>query len=234
MGMQTKKDTYQKWKESGQLEQVLTFIKECSRKLITQREMCEYLKMNEATFVRLKKKYPELLVHTLYFGEDFKENIECAFNGSLPEKPSLYIYCPTNIDESMAARGKECLNIMVRVPNLLRNDIKWDTETISILRKRVFKSLHKIKGLEDFEENIVYENYLTPMDLFNRFNSYGGTAYGLSPTLIQTNYFRPHLKSDTVKNLYFTGSSIHPGPGVSIVLISSKLVVQEILRDNSL
>lgn len=60
MGMQTKKDTYQKWKESGQLEQVLTFIKECSRKLITQREMCEYLKMNEATFVRLKKKYPEI------------------------------------------------------------------------------------------------------------------------------------------------------------------------------
>lgn len=62
MGMQTKKDTYQKWKETGQLDNVLSFIKECARKLITQREMCEYLKINEATFVRLKKKYPELEV----------------------------------------------------------------------------------------------------------------------------------------------------------------------------
>jgi phytoene desaturase len=103
--------------------------------------------------------------------------------------------------------------------------------TINILRKRVFEALHRINGLEDLEENIVYENYLTPMDLLNRFNSYGGTAYGLSPTLIQTNYFRPHLKFQAVKNLYFTGSSVHPGAGVSIVLISSKLVVQEILKD---
>lgn len=58
--MATKKDTYQIRKESGQLNQVLTFIKECSRKLITQREMCEYLKINECTFTRLKKKYPEI------------------------------------------------------------------------------------------------------------------------------------------------------------------------------
>jgi len=62
MGMQTKKDTYQKWKETGQLDSVLSFIKECAKKLITQREMCEYLKINEATFVRLKKKYHELEV----------------------------------------------------------------------------------------------------------------------------------------------------------------------------
>ncbi|MDF2675248.1 MAG: phytoene desaturase, partial [Clostridiales bacterium] len=191
----------------------------------------KYSCSNFIIYLGLKKKYPELLVHNLYLGEDFKENIECVFNGSLPQMPSLYIYCPTRIDESMAAKDMECLNIMVRVPNLLFNNIDWDMETINIMRKRVFETLHRIKGLEDLEENIVYENYLTPMDLFNKFNSYGGTAYGLSPTLIQTNYFRPHLKFQTVKNLYFTGSSVHPGPGVSIVLISSKLVVQEILKD---
>jgi len=37
-----------------------------------------------------------------------------------------------------------------------------------------------------------------------------------------------------VKHLYFVGSSVHPGPGVSIVLLSSKLVVQEILKDDTL
>ena len=91
--------------------------------------------------------------------------------------------------------------------------------------------LCSIKGLEDIEENIEYESYLTPEDLKNRFNSYGGTAYGLSPTLMQTNYFRPHIKSENVENLYFVGNSVHPGPGASIVLIGSKLVAEDIMNN---
>ena len=56
----SKRDTFQIWRDSGDLPKVLDFIKECSRKLISQREMCEYLKLNEATFTRLKKKHPEI------------------------------------------------------------------------------------------------------------------------------------------------------------------------------
>ena len=55
-----KKDIYEKWLESGQLPQILDFIRDCSRKLVTQREMCQYLGINEATFSRLKKAHPEL------------------------------------------------------------------------------------------------------------------------------------------------------------------------------
>ena len=94
------------------------------------------------------------------------------------------------------------------------------------------RHLCRIDGLEDIEENIIYENYLTPKDLQESFNSYGGTAFGLSHTLTQTNYFRPHLKLPTVKNLYFVGSSVQPGTGVSIVLLSSKLVAEEVLKDD--
>jgi phytoene desaturase len=64
-----------------------------------------------------------------------------------------------------------------------------------------------------------------------RFNAYGGTAFGLSTTLTQTNYFRPHFKSDKADNLFFVGNSLHPGPGVSLVLNSSKLVTEEILKE---
>jgi phytoene desaturase len=41
-------------------------------------------------------------------------------------------------------------------------------------------------------------------------------------------------KSDNVENLYFVSSSVHPGPGVSIVLLSSKLLVKEILKNDTL
>jgi phytoene desaturase len=105
---------------------------------------------------------------------------------------------------------------------------------VKFMRNKIISNLKNIPGLGDIEENIVCENYLTPQNLKYSFNSYGGTAFGLSPTLAQTNYFRPHLKSDYVKNLYFVGSSVHLGPGVSIVLLSSKLVVQEILKNDTL
>ena len=73
---------------------------------------------------------------------------------------------------------------------------------------------------------------MTPQDLQNSFNMFYGTAFGLSPTLLQTNYFRPPLKLNTMENLYFVGDSVHPGTGISMVLLSSKLVTEEILNDN--
>ncbi|WP_252187745.1 phytoene desaturase family protein [Anaeromonas frigoriresistens] len=131
----------------------------------------------------------------------------------------------------MSTEGIECLSIVVRVPNLLFNNTTWDEKTINILRQRVINSICKIKGLEDIEEKIVYESYLTPKDLEEKFNSYGGAGFGLSHTLTQTNYFRPHIKSPTVENLYFVGSSVHRGTGASIVLLGSKLVTEEVIKD---
>ncbi len=195
------------------------------------------LKYTCSTFILylgVKKKYPQLSVHNLYLNVEFKKNIDAAFTGHLPTNPSFYIYCPAKVDDSMTASEGECLSIVVRVPNLFFRNITWNEDTVKLMRNKTISALKNIPGLGDIEENIIYENYLTPQSLKDSFNSYGGTAFGLSPTLTQTNYFRPHLKSNHVENLYFVGSSVHPGPGVSIVLLSSKLVVQTILKNTAL
>jgi phytoene desaturase len=195
-------------------------------------ENIKYSCSNFIMYLGLKKKYPVLKVHNHYLGINFKDNIEAAFEGKLSQEPPLYFYCPSAMDDSMAPYNKDCLSVLVRVPNLFFDEINWNDDTINTLRKRVFSILRSIKGLEDIEDNVEYESHLTPEDLKNRFNSYGGTAYGLSPTLLQTNYFRPHIKSENVENLYFVGSSIHPGPGASIVLIGSKLVAEDIINNH--
>ena len=194
------------------------------------------LKYSCSTFIiylGLAKRYPQLSVHNIYLGKNFKENIEAAFKGMFPENPSLYIYCPSRIDKSMIKTQGDCLNIMLRVPNLFFKDIIWDKQTIDSLTDIILNQLKNIKGLEDIKENIQYENCLTPLDMESRYNAYGGTAFGLSPTLKQTNYFRPHFKSSKANNLFFVGSSMHPGPGVALVLTSSKLVTSEILKSIS-
>lgn len=181
-------------------------------------------------YLGLKKKYTELAVHNIYLGENFKENIESPFKGNLPKDPSFYIYCPSRVDRSMVKNHGDCLNIMLRVPNLFFEEIIWNENTIDLLKNTILQKLKNLKGLEDIEENIEYINYLTPKDMECRFNAYGGTAFGLSPTLTQTNYFRPHFKSTKADNLFFVGNSVHPGPGLSLVLNSSKLVTEEILK----
>lgn len=76
--MPKKIDTYQLWEQTGQLPQVLDFIKDCSKKLITQREMCKYLKIDETTFIALKKKYPVLTTLQAEAKLDLKRDLASA------------------------------------------------------------------------------------------------------------------------------------------------------------
>lgn len=49
---------YQDWVNSGRLPEVLAFISECAKKLVSQKEMCQVLKINPNTFSSMKKDYP--------------------------------------------------------------------------------------------------------------------------------------------------------------------------------
>ncbi|MEF9992298.1 MAG: phytoene desaturase family protein [Peptostreptococcaceae bacterium] len=183
-------------------------------------------------YIVLKKKYKNLKVHNIYRGKNFKENIEAPFKGEIPKNPSLYMYCPSKVDNSMCEKGKEIINIMIRVPNLAYENIKWDRVLIKDIRAKVINSIKQIKGMEDIEKNIIYENYLTPKDLEEKFNAYNGCAFGIGHNLNQVGYFRPHIRSKSVKGLYFIGSSTHPGNGVSVIINGSKVVVEEILKNS--
>lgn len=55
-----KRDIFEMWAENGDLDRILDFIRDCSKKLVTQGEMCEHLGITETTFSKLKKKHPEL------------------------------------------------------------------------------------------------------------------------------------------------------------------------------
>ncbi|MGL5642451.1 MAG: phytoene desaturase family protein [Paraclostridium sp.] len=183
-------------------------------------------------YLALKRKYKNLKVHNIYIGENFEENIQAPFKGSIPKNPSVYIYCPSKIDSSMCTNCQETVNIVLRVPNLSCKNIEWDLSFIKTVRDKVMKSIKQIKGMENIEKDIIYESYSTPKDLEEKFNAYKGCAFGIGHNLNQVGYFRPNIKSKSVENLYFIGSSTHPGNGVSVILNGSKLVVEEILKSS--
>lgn len=149
----------------------------------------------------------------------------------LSQKIHHYIYCPSSIDSSLCPVGCETINIIVRVPNLNYKNITWDKTNINKLEIKLLNILSSIPGLEDIKSHIILKKYLTPVDLKNDYNSYAGSAFGISHHLNQSLIFRPQYTLPNIKNLYFTGASVHPGNGTSMVLKSSKICSNMIKKE---
>lgn len=188
----------------------------------------EYSCSTYILYLGLNKKYPNLNIHNIYINKNFKSNLEAPFKGLLSEDPSIYIYCPSSIDDSLCPKGYETLNVILRVPNLLSKNVKWTTTTINAIDNKLLSILSSIDGLKDIKNHIVFKHHLTPKDFKYTFNTYAGSAFGISHNLSQSLFFRPQFKVPKVNNLYFTGASIHPGNGVSMVLKSSKICCDSI------
>ncbi|EOS7796455.1 phytoene desaturase [Enterococcus hirae] len=184
-------------------------------------------------YLGLDKKYPEEHLHSIYFAEDFKKNVDDLFErGKLPDDPSFYLYRPSLMDDSLAPEGQEGLYVLVPVPELSKYE-KWTEQTMQAYRQKIIRLLKEKTIFKDIDEHIVSETLITPKDFSERFNAYNGATFGLKPTLKQSNYYRPHNKFSAAENLYFCGSSTHPGAGVPIVMQSAKLAVEELLRDDN-
>ncbi len=184
-------------------------------------------------YLGLDKKYPEEHLHSIYFAEDFKQNVDDLFErGKLPDDPSFYLYRPSLMDDSLAPEGQEGLYVLVPVPELSKYE-KWTEQTMQAYRQKIIRLLKEKTIFKDIDEHIVSETLITPKDFSERFNAYNGATFGLKPALKQSNYYRPHNKFSAAENLYFCGSSTHPGAGVPIVMQSAKLAVEELLRDDN-
>ncbi|MFD2628524.1 phytoene desaturase family protein [Oceanobacillus kapialis] len=184
-------------------------------------------------YLGMDRKYKTIdQVHNFMFSEGFAENLNGIFEGKLLEDPSFYVYIGSKLDPTLAPEGKDGLYILVPVSDLSTSEYEWNDETIAYYRKKVLDRLKKLDGFERIEEEIVSETYMTPPDFATKFNAYNGACFGLQPNLAQSNHMRPQSKAKDCENLYFTGSSTHPGAGVPIVLLSAKIATEELLLDD--
>ncbi|MHA6253120.1 phytoene desaturase family protein [Oceanobacillus sp. CAU 1775] len=184
-------------------------------------------------YLGMDRKYEEIdHVHQFVFNEDLEENLEDIFEGRKLESGSFYVYMGSKKDPSMAPEGKDGIYALMPVSELSTAKYEWNDETVSHYRNQIINSLKEIKGFENIEQEIVTETYITPKDFESKFNAYNGATFGLQPTLSQSNHMRPQSKAANCENLYFTGSSTHPGAGVPIVLLSARIAAQELMSDD--
>jgi phytoene desaturase len=127
----------------------------------------------------------------------------------------------------MAPKGMEAGTFLIPIAPGLNDDEATRAQYFEIILNR----LEKLTG-QEVKKHILFHKSYAVNDFIKDYNSYKGNAYGLANTLLQTAFLRPKIKSNKVKNLYFTGQLTVPGPGVPPALISGKIVSEIILHTN--
>ena len=181
-------------------------------------------------YLGVRKKYPQLKHHTLILSERYRGLIDDIFdNKVLPNDFSMYLHIPSQTDPAMAPEGCESMYILIPVPNL-ESGINWE-KTKKVYADKVLTFLENDFGLTDLKRSIEVLETFTPSDFKKQRNNYLGSAWGVEPKLTQTAYFRPHNRSEDIKNLYFVGANTHPGAGVPGVLLTAETTIKLVVKD---
>jgi phytoene desaturase len=169
-----------------------------------------------------RKKYPDVLHHTMLLGPRYKELLHDMFTRKvLADDFSLYLHHPTVADPSLAPEGCDAFYVLSPVPNL-ESGTDWSV-TAERYRRAIAQRLSDTV-LPDLENQIVTSHLLTPQDFQDRLSSFRGAAFGLEPVLTQSAWFRPHNLSEDVRRLYLVGAGTHPGAGLPGVLSSARIL----------
>lgn len=209
-----------------------------AQKELLNRKLHRYSQPSCSTYIvhlGLTRKYAELGVHNLYINKNFLEELSRIFQGKLPQNPSLYLYSPSAVDDSYCKNpSHSVINLMLRVPNRKDLPISWDEATKEQLYAVCLRAVSSIEGLATIKDHIAYRSITTPMHFESRYHCQYGSCFGIGHTLLQSMALRPQLLDKHYKNLYYVGSSIHPGNGASIVMNGAQMVCKAICQNHPL
>lgn len=169
----------------------------------------------------IKKEFPELDLHNIFFSQDYEQEFKDLFKSDRPyEDPTVYVHVSSKLVKEDAPKEHENWFVMVNTPIDQGQDWAVIKEEI---RKNALRKLSKIMG-ENIESLIDFEETLSPQDIDQKTGSYQGALYGTSSNHKYSAFFRhPNFKKQ-IENLYFCGGSVHPGGGIPLCLLSAKIV----------
>lgn len=183
-------------------------------------------------YLGVDRPYPGLTHHALVVPRDLRTACDDIFAGRIPADPPYYVCNPSKTDPSLAPAGCENLYVLVPVPSQIPGrEIDWSVEGPR-LEAAMLARLERF-GLPDLRRHIVTRRTFTPADFTARFSATRGEAFGLAHGIDQVGWLRPHNRHPLLRNLYFVGQSTHPGCGIPMVLISSRLVAERMLEEQA-
>ncbi|GHA65090.1 1-hydroxycarotenoid 3,4-desaturase CrtD [Pontibacter akesuensis] len=169
----------------------------------------------------IKKEFPQLHVHNIFFSQDYKKEFEHIFKyKTVSPDPTVYVNITSKAAPEDAPVGSENWFVMVNVPHNQGQD--WQqlaADTRQAVLQKLSMMLHTdVAGL------IEQEQVLDPLLIESRTSSFGGALYGSSSNNRMAAFLRHPNFSSKLRGLYFCGGSVHPGGGIPLCLLSAKIV----------
>jgi phytoene desaturase len=178
-------------------------------------------------------KHPlNLRHHNIILGGEYQSELEAIFKtGRLHPKFSQYLHIPTYTDKSMAPEGYHTAYTLVCVPNKKQGRHDWANQSEEFMHK-ILNFIEEKGYIPELSKRLVHKSFINPDYFETTLNSKFGNAFGVSPILRQSAFFRPQNKSRDVKNLYCVGANFQPGAGTPSVMMSAKMTARIIEKDH--
>ena len=190
----------------------------------------------------VRGKLPQLAHHNLLFTADWDDNFARIGTGrELAEETSIYVSMTSATDPATAPEGDETLFILVpapAVPEWGRGGITTPqrhepgSEQVERVADAAVAQLARWAKIPDLESRIVVRRTYGPGDFVAQFNAWRGSLLGPGHTLGQSAMLRPGVTDPGIRGLFYAGSSVRPGIGVPMCLISSQVVRYAIREDS--
>ena len=178
----------------------------------------------------IKKQFPQLAHHNIFFSDDYKAEFEQIFKDLRPaQNPTIYVCATSRTDETQSPKDCENLFVLVNAP-YTSEKTNWQAEA-KTYRDLIIRKLESF-GLEGLEKSIEFEQTITPADFEKKYAANKGSIYGVSSNGIFSAFLRPPNRAGDIENLYFVGGATHPGGGIPLVLLSGKFAADLILRES--
>ncbi|SDQ14645.1 phytoene desaturase family protein [Microbacterium sp. cf332] len=182
---------------------------------------------------------PELAHHTLLFTSAWRENFD-AISGRdtrIPDPASLYVCRPSATDDTVVPPGSENLFVLVPIPadpELGRGGVDGGGDpVIEAAADQAIAQIAAWTGVPDLAARVRVRRTIAPADFARDLGAWRGNSLGLAHTLGQSALFRPRNASKKVPGLFYAGSSVLPGIGLPMCLISAELVVKRLRGDTT-
>lgn len=169
---------------------------------------------------------PGLARHNVYFSADYRTEFREIFSHRrLAADPTIYLGCSAGPGPPGGPAGQQSLVLLVNVPAGPPGRPGWSaTEYQALLLAKLAAA-----GL-DLRGRLLCTSRLTPADLERRYDGWQGSIYGTAQHGRLAAFRRPGNRGP-VRGLYLVGGSVHPGGGLPLVVLGSRIVADLVGAD---
>jgi phytoene desaturase len=171
----------------------------------------------------MKKEFLQLHLHNIFFTENYAEEFRHLFvTKEMYSDPTIYVNITSKMEAGQAPAGCENWFVMLNAPANTGQD--WTQVRLSA-KHAIIDKLSRMLG-EDIAPFIETERVLDPTGIEAQTLSHMGSLYGTSSNSLFAAFLRHPNSNSSIKGLYFTGGSVHPGGGIPLCLKSAKIAAR--------